>query len=333
MRKSLYLCAAFLIIFSYCNTRRIAIKISDTDMKNIRAIIFLPVKSNFNIKSDKTYRMLMESAEYIASNSNYYVILPREYRVEKDCPFREIFICSDLKQILSEADIEPSKTLFIEYTIVEEKEISSGELSGRSLEGSERSLNSELKLKLISKFLHYARDEAIFEDRLSFQADMTSGDLLSPVYKYQKELLSGILQELNKDNDTNKDKNAYNSYFVNHFQAVYPFEGKEGDVCLVKRAEINKEIEAEMLFEEFYNGGCEEYIKIMKNYSCGILYNGFTLPFLKKDIFMKGDLIVSFCGEKVYGLYSIKNAYISKKCEKERRALVIRNSLKNEILF
>ncbi len=272
--------------------------------------------------------MLIESADFVSANSSYYVVLPQEYKIEKDCPFKEIFICSDLKKVLSEGNIEPSKTLFIEYTVIEETGVMVSELSGRAAKGSEKTAGSEMKLRLTSRILHYSEEDTLFEDRFLFEPDLSSGDMLNPLYRYQKELLGEILSGLGAKT-VRKELN----YFVNHFQAVYPRNTKSEGDCRVEKPDIDKEIEAEMLFEEFYRDKCQKYIGIMKNYSCGILYEGPEFPFLGKDIFNKGDLIISFCGINVYGFYTISNAYITGRCEKERKSVVIRDSLKTDLGF
>jgi len=258
--------------------------------------------------------MIMKSAEHLSLNSNYYVMTPDDYKIEKDCPFKEIFICSDLKKELSKVRIKPSQVIFIEYNFIEEKGFIAGELSNKINSRVVKTSGTELKYRLIVRGFHYKETEPIFEERFAIEPDTSSWDFLGTVYTYLNGFLKGLIERLNYDTGLGSEKSNVN-YCINHFQFANRHIGERKEICRISEPTIENEIEAEMLFEGFYSNRCNSYINSMKNYSCGILFENAVEPSILAKSFKKGDLIISFCGVTVYGFYSIKNALISGCCE------------------
>ncbi len=311
-----------LIVFSNCGSKKINIVLSKDLLSGIKAIVILPIRSNFGIKNFQKYRVMIEAAENISLFSNYFVITSNEYEIKEACPLKEIFICSNLKNLLTEADIKPSQTLFFEFSIIEETEYVMSELNGRKKSSSETSTDSNMMYKLITRGYHYSETDPIFEERHNFRPDIFSADILEPMYNYQSTLLKNLVEHLN--GITKQSSAELNiKYYINHFQAVYPHNNSP-KLCNIEKGDIDKEVEAEMIFDIFYKNINSGYLRTMKNYYCGILIENSDKSFDKNGNFNKGDLVISYCGKPVYGFYSIKNSLISRWCDKYNTSTVVR---------
>jgi hypothetical protein len=322
--KRLSISLLILIVLLNCSYKKINIGFRKDLLSKIRAIVILPIKSNFGMKNFQKYRIMIGAAENISLFSNYFVITSNEYEIEEGCPLNEIFICSNLKNLLKEADIQPFQILLLEFNIIEETEYVVSELSGRKRSSSETSADSNMMYKLITKGYHYSETNSIFEERYKFKPDISSDDILEPMYNYQSTLLKNLVKQLNEI--TRQSSTELNiKYYINHFQAVYP-HNNSAKLCNIEKGDIDKEVEAEMIFDIFYKHINDSYVKIMKNYYCGILIENSDKLFDKNSNFHNGDLIISYCGKPVYGFYSIKNAIIASWCDKLNNSTIIRGS-------
>lgn len=328
--KRVFFVVIFSIFLSQCYTKKVKIQLSEDSLRDIKGIIFLPIKSNFKIKPTHTYHLLLESADYVARNSNFFVLLPRDYKMTEECPFNSIFMCSGLRDWLLTVGILPSNLLFVEYIVAEETEITSTELSNMDKKINNNVNLSNVRYKIVTRLLHYSTNKEVYENRLYLKPDINSGNIFVLVSKHIKSQLSNIIERLNKYRGFVPSKTDL-IYYVNPFQFFYDSSPDDEEICVVAKSEIDKEIEAQLFFEEVYQDKCKNCFNIMKNFSCGLLYEGIDFPFEKNNVINNGDFIVSFCGKKVFGLYSIKNALFLGNCLREKNVIVIRNSSQIEL--
>ncbi|MCX7944722.1 MAG: hypothetical protein N2746_09475 [Deltaproteobacteria bacterium] len=273
-------------------------------------------------------------ADNIARISNYFILLPFEYRLERDCLAHEIFMCSDLYKILSLVNIRPEQAIFIENVIIEESALSLSELSGTHIMGGQTSRDSQIVYKLLTKLYYYSKKEPLYEDRFSFRASVISVDPLGPLYNHQNTVLLQVVNELTSSSLVNYVNTTVElKYITNLFQMVYNYQDGGNNLCKIEKIDVENEIKGELLFDSIYDGGWKEHFNVMRQYSCGILYVDGSFNFIYGLELKNGDLILSLCGINVYGLYSLKKIYEYDLCKNERSITIVRNSNLQRIVF
>lgn len=330
MRIRVLLLLIFLILVVECNKKRLDLSLYLHILNGTKAIIFMPIRSNFELPNIQRYILNQRSMEYIALHSPYVVL--NRYNMKSDCRLKEIFICSDLRDTISRYGVEPSQTLFIEYSIIEETNMVMAEISSKSGSSGGKTMNSGMRYKFIVKGYNYREESPIFEDRYEFSPDLESSDVFSPIYKQLYQFLGDFLDSLNDINKIQKqDTNI--EYYINHFQYFYDSNAGAEGFCKTKGLSTDKEIDGELFFQGYYSNISVADINSMKYFSCGVLIKKFDQPFFREIGMEEGDLIVNFCGNIVYGYHSINNAVLADFCNKNNKIVVFRNSEPIELSF
>lgn len=309
-----------LVVLSFCHPRIVMFNSSAEKLSYVRAIVMLPLHTNFNLREIQRYRFFQTSKEVMSQRGRYFVIDNTDYRTNKDCNLNEIFICSDLRKILSDANIGPDSVLFLRASLFEERNVVQNTIQGvDSLEKG--NLYSGLKYRYILTGLFYNGELPIFEERYEFEPDLNSNDVFRPLMVRNKEILVKIIAGLNSYTGLGRPQSD-TKWFPNYNSAFYKSESDNG-VCRTGSVDINREIEADIFFEMYYPDLEAVYRERMKDYSCGILFLESNESFLADCGLKRGDIIISFCGRRVYGMYSIRNAIVAGDCKYHSNKIVL----------
>ena len=328
MRKGIYYLIIILLGITACHRNRIDLSAYKDKFSQVKALVFLPVKANFSLADIQRYRLNIISIEYISLNTPYMVF---PYALKDDCKLKDIYICSDFKNVITRYRIEPNQLIFFEYSLIEESNVVMAEVLSKGGRGAANALNSDLRYKLVIKGYNY-RGAPVFEYRYEFAPDINSENILSPVYNqiqfFLRDFVSALynLYKFSQTRDNVK-------YYINHFQYFYNDGKKTDEKCKRIKIDTESEIEGELFLKEYYQNISKQDIDTMKNFSCGILVKGFGEDLFSRLGVKSGDLIVDFCGNKVYGYYSVHNAILANLCEEDSKILIYRDNRLIELPF
>ncbi len=322
--------SAILILLLSCYRSRLIYSYPGKKLSNVRAIVFLPLNTNFNFKNIQKYRFYQTSVETASENGKYLVLNVGDYNMSEGCLFKEIFVCSNLKELIKDANISPSSVLFIKTTLIEESN------TVESLLQSKKDIKkgdsfAALRYRFIINGFFYNDEIPVFEHRYSFEPDVEKADLLEPLFRYYREFLKRLIMDLNSY--TNCSSKGYTKIYPNYNSEIY----KSADIvadCKIKNFDINKEIEVDMFYETYYPELKPALLRNIKNFSCGIVFIETDEPVFENLSLMQGDMIISFCGRVVNGMYSVRNSIITGECKtKSNKIVIFRNNERIELGF